>query len=169
LVALQELGYAEGRNIRFEARWANGRTDKLPGLATELVRLQVDVIVTGGGETARAAKHATATIPIVMATGVDPVKLGVIQSLARPGWNVTGVTSISSGLITKRVSLLRELLPKVSRVAILTDVSPTSQLSVQELEGAARTLGVAVHAVGVRGPNDLDRAVSEAQRSRPCS
>src|SRR5262245_23250994 len=163
---LEELGYAEGRNIRFEARWADGRAERLPALATELIGLQVDLIVTGGGETARIAKQATATIPIVMATGVDPVKLGVIQSLGRPGGNVTGVTSLSSELITKRVSLLRELLPKVSRVAILADSTPNAQLSVQELEGAAVILGVTVHSVRVRGPNDLDRAFSEAAKDQ---
>jgi putative ABC transport system substrate-binding protein len=87
---LRELGYVEGQNIRFEARWARGRADRLPALAAELVGLRVDVIVTGGGEAARAAKQATATVPIVMATGSDPVKLGIVESLARPGGNVNG-------------------------------------------------------------------------------
>jgi putative ABC transport system substrate-binding protein len=164
--ALRELGYVEGQSIRFEARWAEGRPDRLPGLAAELVGLRVDVIVTGGGEAARAAKQATATIPIVMTTGSDPVKLGIVESLARPGGNVTGVSSISSDLMAKRVELLRELLPKVSRVAILWDETPQSGISVQELEPTARRLGIGIHTVGVHGSNDFARAFSEAARDR---
>jgi len=164
--ALRELGYVESQGIRFEARWAQGRLDRLPDLAAELVRLRVDVIVTGGGEAARAAKQATATVPIVMATGGDPVKLGVVESLARPGGNVTGVSSLSSQLIAKRVELLRALVPKDSRVAILWDETPNSRMSVQELEAAARALGIGVHPVGVRGRNDFARAFSEAAGDR---
>jgi putative ABC transport system substrate-binding protein len=163
---LRELGYVEGQSIRFEARWAQGRPERLPGLAAELVGLRVDVIVTGGGEAARAARQATATIPIVMATGSDPVKLGIVESLARPGGNVTGVSSISSQLMAKRVELLRELLPKISRVAILWDETPNARMSVQELEAAARTLGIVIHTVGVRGANDFARAFSEAGGDR---
>jgi putative ABC transport system substrate-binding protein len=164
---LRELGYVEGQSIRFEARWAQGRADRLPGLAAELVRQRVDVIVTGGGEAARAAKHATATVPIVMATGSDPVKLGIVESLARPGGNVTGVSSISSELMAKRVELLRELLPKISRVAILWDETPQARLSVQELEVLARALGIEIHPVGERGPNEFARAFSEAGGTAP--
>ena len=164
--ALRDLGYVEGQSVNFEARWALGRPDRLPGLATELVRLRVDVIVTGGGEAARAAKQATATIPIVMATGSDPVKGGLVQSLARPGGNVTGLTSISSQLMAKRVELLRELLPKISRVAILWDETPNARMSVQELEAAARALGIGIHVVGVHGPDDFARAFSEAGGDR---
>jgi putative ABC transport system substrate-binding protein len=163
---LRELGYVEGQSIRFEARWAQGRPDRLPGLAAELVRLRVDVIVTGGGEAARAAKQATATVPIVMATGSDPVKLGIVESLARPGGNVTGVSSISSQLMAKRVELLREFLPKISRVAILWDETPNARMSVQELEAAARALGIGIHTIGVHGPNDFARAFSEAGGDR---
>ena len=163
---LRDLGYVEDQSIRFEARWAQGRTDRLPGLAAELVRQRVDVIVTGGGEAARAAKQATATIPIVMATGSDPVKLGVVESLARPGGNVTGVSSISSELMAKRVELLRELLPKISRVAVLWDETHQARLSVQELEASARALGIEIHPVGVRAPNEFARAFSEAERDR---
>jgi putative ABC transport system substrate-binding protein len=131
-----------------------------------MVRLRVDVIVTGGGEAARAAKQATATIPIVMASGGDPVKLGVVESIARPGGNVTGVTSLSNQLIAKRVQLLRELLPNVSRVAILWDETLNSRMSVQEMEAAARALGIGVHPVGVSGPNDFARAFSAAAGDR---
>jgi putative ABC transport system substrate-binding protein len=161
---LRELGYVEGQSIRFEARWAQGRVDRLPGLAAELVRLRVDAIVTGGGEAARAAKQATATIPIVMADGADPVRLGLVESLGRPGGNLTGLTSLSAELIAKRVALLREALPKVSRVAVLWDETPNARMSVQEVEAAARTLGMAVHPVGVRGPHELDQAFSAARR-----
>ena len=163
---LRELGYVEGQSVRFEARWAQGRPERLPGLAAELVGLRVDVIVTGGGEAARAAKQVTATVPIVMATGGDPVKLGVIESLARPGGNVTGVSSLSSQLIAKRVELLRELLPKVSRVAVLWDETPNARISVQELEAAARAVGIGIHPIGVHGPNDFARAFSEAAGAR---
>jgi putative ABC transport system substrate-binding protein len=162
--ALHELGYVEGRSIRFEARWAQGRVDRLPDLAAELVRLRVDVLVTGGAESARAAKTATTTIPIVMATGADPVRLGLVESLGRPGGNVTGVTSLSTELIAKRVELLRELLPKISRVAVLSDETPNSQMSVQEVQAAARSLGIATQAMGVARPNDLDRAFSAASK-----
>ena len=129
--ALQELGYVEGRSIRFEARWAQGRSERLPGLAAELVRLRIDILVTGGGESARAVKKATATIPIVMATRADPVRLGLVESLGRPGGNVTGVTSLSTELIAKRVELLRRASPEdlaggrpFGRDAELPDVGP---------------------------------------------
>ena len=164
--SLRDLGYVEGQSINFEARWALGRPDRLPGLAAELVRLRVDVIVTGGGEAARAAKQSTATIPIVMATGSNPVQGGLVQSLARPGGNVTGLTSISSQLMAKRVELLREFLPRIPRVAILWDETPNARMSVQELEAAARAVGIEIHAVGVRDPNDLARAFSDASSDR---
>jgi putative ABC transport system substrate-binding protein len=164
--ALQELGYVEGRSIAFEARWPEGRVDRLPDLAEELVRRQVNVIVTGGGEAARAAKQATATIPIVMASGADPVQLGLVVSLARPGGNVTGVTSLSSELISKRLQLLRELLPKVSRVAVLSDETPNSKMSVRDTEVGARILNLEIYPVDGRDPNQLDRAVSSAHRER---
>jgi putative ABC transport system substrate-binding protein len=163
---LQELGYVEGRSISFEARWAEGRVDRLSGLAVELVRLQVNVIVTGGGEAARAAKHATATIPIVMGSGADPVQLGLVGSLAQPGGNVTGVTSLSSELIAKRLQLRRELLPKVSRVAVLSDETPNSRMSVRDTEAGARMLNIEIYPVGGHDPTQLDRAVSGARHAR---
>jgi putative tryptophan/tyrosine transport system substrate-binding protein len=162
--ALQELGYLEGRSIRFETRWAQGRVDRLPGLASELVRLRVDVLVTGGSESALAAKKATTTIPIVMATGADPVRLGLVKSLGRPTGNVTGVTSLSADLIAKRVELLRELLPKSSRVAVLSDGTPNSLVSVREAEAAARALGITTRAISATRPEDLDRALGAAVR-----
>ncbi len=164
--ALQELGYVEGRSIAFEARWADGRVDRLPGLAADLVRRQVNVIVTGGGEAARAAKQATATIPIVMGSGADPVQLGLVASLARPGGNVTGVTSLSSELISKRLQLLKELLPKLSRVAVLSDETPNSKMSVRDTEAGGRMLGIEIYPADGRDPDQLDRAVSGARRER---
>jgi ABC-type uncharacterized transport system substrate-binding protein len=163
---LQELGYVESQSIRFEARWAQGRVDRLPGLAAELIRLRVDVIVTGGGEAARAVKQVTSTIPIVMGSGADPVRLGLVKSLARPGGNVTGVTSLSRELIAKRVELLKEFLPTVSRVAVLWDETPNSRLSVREMEAAAQPLGIDVHVIGVGGPKEFDRAFSAAAKDR---
>src|SRR5262245_53735380 len=114
---LRELGYVEGRNITIESRWADGRTERLPGLVAELVRLKPDVIVVGGAPAAQAAKRATATIPIVMAGIGDPVPLGLVDSLARPGGNVTGLTNVTIELAGKPVGLLKELAPKVSAVA----------------------------------------------------
>ncbi len=163
---LQALGYEERRSIAFETRWAEGRVDRLPDLAADLVRLRVDVIVIGGGEAARAAKQATATIPIVMADGADPVRLGLVKSLGRPGGNVTGLTSLNVELIDKRLALLRELLPKLSRVAVLWDETPNSRISVEEVETAAPGLGITIHRVSVRNPNELDRAFSVARRDR---
>jgi putative ABC transport system substrate-binding protein len=162
--ALQELGYVEGRNIRFEQRWAHGRVDRLAGLAAELVQLRVDVLVTGGGESARVAKKATATIPIVMASGADPIRLGVVESLGRPGGNVTGVTSLSTELIAKRVELLRELIPKASRIAVLSDGTSNSMMSVREVEAAAGSLGFATQSIAAARPGEFERAFSNAAR-----
>jgi putative ABC transport system substrate-binding protein len=119
--ALQDLGYAEGRNLSLEIRWAEGRDERLPELAAELVRLKVDVIVAGGGPPLLAARQASATIPIVMPVTNDPVRLGVATSLARPGGNVTGLAGLDEGLPGKWVELLKETLPQVSRVALLWD------------------------------------------------
>jgi putative tryptophan/tyrosine transport system substrate-binding protein len=163
--ALHELGYVEGRSVRFEERWAQGRLDRLPGLAAELVQLRVDVLVTGGGESARAAKKATAKIPIVMATGADPVKLGLVESLGRPGGNVTGVTSLSTELIAKRMELFRELLPKASRIAVLSDEAPNSMMSVREVEATAKSLGLATQPIIAARAGDFDRAFSAAAKA----
>ena len=161
--ALQELGYVEGRSIAFETRWAEGRPERLAGLAAELVRLQVDVIVTASTSAARAAKGATRTIPIVMASGADdPVKAGFVQSLARPGGNVTGVTSLSTELTGKRLELLKELFPKVSRVAFLLPSSPGVFL--REAEAPARSLGIELHGIPWQGLSQLDQALANARR-----
>src|SRR5713226_1620903 len=116
---LRELGYVEGQNIKIESRWAEGNYDRLPGFAADLVRLKVDVIVTYGTPAAQAAKRATGTIPIVMALIIDPVASGLVTSLARPGGNLTGQSMMSPDLVGKQFEILKELVPKVSRVAVL--------------------------------------------------
>ena len=153
-LALRELGYIEGQNIAIEYRYAEGKIDRLPELAAELVRLKVDIIVVAGGDPLiRAAKNATKTIPIVMTgTGSDPVEAGLVESLARPGGNVTGLTNLSRELGGKRLELLKEAVPKVARVAVLYD--PTSPASVREVKEvlpvAARALGLTLQPWEVR-------------------
>ena len=128
---LRELGYVEGQSVVFESRWGNGDLGQLQTLAADLINARVDIIVTGGSEAALAAKQATSSIPIVMATGADPVALGLVASLGRPGGNVTGVTSIQSELAAKRLELLKQVIPTASRVAILWDTdNRASALSV---------------------------------------
>ena len=143
-----------------------GHVDRLPRLAAELVRLPVDVIVAGGGEAASAAKQATATIPIVMATGGDPVQRGFAQSLARPGGNLTGLSSLSAQLHGKRLELLRAFLPKVSRVAVLSDDTPTSRMAVRDVEAAARALKIELHSLAARDASQLHGAIAAARRER---
>ncbi len=144
---LRELGYEEGRNISIEYRWAEGRDERFPGLASDLVRLKVDVIVAGAGAV-EAAKRATTTIPIVMPVSNDPVRVGLVASLARPGGNVTGLTSLSGELPGKWMELLKETLPRVSRVGVLWDsAGDPSQVSTSE--ASARSLGVRVQVLKV--------------------
>jgi len=164
---LRELGYVEGQTIAFEPRYAYGKAERLPGLAAELVGLRVDVIVTAATAAALAVKHATTTIPIVMATGGDPVGAGLVASLARPGGNVTGLTTLSAELSGKRLELLRGVVPGVSRLAILWDqASALDRLTLKETEVAARSLGVALQSVGVRGPTEFDAAFSAMTKER---
>ncbi len=139
----------------------------MPSLATELVEAKVDIIVTAGTEAVRAASHATTSIPIVTATGTDLVGLGIVTSLARPGGNVTGVISLNAALAGKRVELLKQLVPQVSRVAVLWDSdSRGSALSVRDTEGAAKSLGIVPHKVDIRGAKGLDAAFSAMKRDR---
>ena len=162
-----KLGYVEGKNIAFEYRNADTKYDRLPALADELVRLKVDVIVTPGANDTRAAKNATKTVPIVFTGGgSDPVTLGLVDSLARPGGNVTGMTSISSELSAKRLGLLKELIPHVSRMAALSDrTARGSALNVRDTEAAARSLGIAVQSVAVRpDPKEYDAAFLAMKR-----
>jgi putative ABC transport system substrate-binding protein len=163
--ALRELGYVEGKNIVLEFRFAAGYA-RLPELAADLVRLQVDVIVTDGGNTvARAALNATRTIPIVMGTTTDPVASGLVASFARPGGNVTGFTLTHLELVGKRLQLLKEMVPAVTRVAVLWDQT-SAPLQFRAAEAAAPSLGVQLVSLPVRGPADLDAAFEAASRQR---
>lgn len=156
---LRELGYVDGESVVFEPRWGNEKYARLPSLVAEMVNLKVDIVVTASSQAALAAKRATNSIPIVTATGVDPVALGLVASLARPGGNVTGVTSIASELGGKRLELLKQLIPRASRVAVLRDVdNHASALQLRDTETAARAMGVVVHGVGVRGLENFDAA-----------
>ena len=161
---LHELGYVEGRNISIEYRWAEGRPERLPALAAELVRLKVDVIVAAG-PAVEAASQATTTIPIVMPVVGDPVRRGLVASLARPGGNITGLTNLSAELPGKWMELLKEILPGVSRVAVLSDSHYTAdQLSVSE--AAARSLGVRLQVLNVSRPEELETAFAQAKKNR---
>ena len=167
---LRELGYVEGQNILIEYRAADGKVDRLPGLASELVRLKVDVIVAGATPAARAAQQATTTIPIVAVAMGDPVRDGLVASLARPGGNITGSTFLGPELVPKRMELFKEALPRMSRVAVLWHRGAFGERTIKELlnqtEAAARTLGVQLQLVEVQGHDEFDRAFSTMTRAR---
>jgi putative tryptophan/tyrosine transport system substrate-binding protein len=164
---LRELGYVEGKKIVIEWRFAEGSADRLTGFAAELVRLKVDVIVSGGSTATRAAKEATSTIPIVMAQDNDPVGNGFVTSLARPGGNVTGLAALRSELSGKRLELLKEIIPKLSRVAVLgSSTNPGNAESIREVELAAGAIGVQVQYIDVRGPKDIETAFKVASKGR---
>ena len=166
--ALKSLGYVEGRNVAFEYRSAKGRADKLPSLATELVRLKVDVIVTESNAAALAAKHATEVIPIVMALAGDPIKAGVVASLARPGGNITGLTLIQPELSGKRLQLLKETVPTTTRVSVLWNpTDPAAADYLQGTEAAARSLGLTIGAIEARTPANLDAALRAVASAHP--
>jgi len=160
-----ELGYVDGQNVTFEPRSAQNDDDRLPKVAAELVGLKVDLIVTGGQSAAIAAKRATSTIPIVMATGSDPVALGLVTSLRQPGGNVTGITSINSELSAKRLDLLRTIAPRASRIAMLWDGRDAgSPLGVQETEAAAKSVGLSIHSVPVGNAAGLETVFASVVR-----
>jgi putative ABC transport system substrate-binding protein len=169
--ALRELGYIEGQNIAFEYRYSEGKVDRLPELAAELVRFQVDIILAGGGvPLVRAAKNATKTIPVVMVgTGSDPVEAGLVDSLARPSGNVTGITNLSRELGGKRLELFKEAVPKLARVAILYDPSaPSIMLEVKEvLPVAARSLKLTIQPWEVRSADDFEKVFAALNKQRP--
>jgi putative ABC transport system substrate-binding protein len=162
---LRELGYVEGRNIIIEYRWAEGRNERLPGLAADLVRLKVDIIVASS-QGAVAAKQATTIIPIVMPIITDPVRLGLVASLARPGGNATGFATQNDELPGKWLELVKETLPKVSRVAVLFHPTYDGGVQFKAATAAARSLGVRLQALKVEQPDDLGTAFAEAQKSR---
>ena len=164
---LLNLGYVEGKNITIEYRWAEGKYDRLREFASELVRLKVDVIVTHGTPGARAAKQATTTIPIVIAVIGDAVATGLVESLARPGGNITGSSFFGPELYAKRLELLKEAIPGVTRVAgFLNQDNPANRLAFKAMELTAQSLGVEVHRVEVRGPNEFDSAFSGMTKRR---
>ncbi len=162
---LRELGYVEGRNVSIEYRWTEGRDERLPGLVADLVRLKVDVIVAAS-QAAVAAKQATTAIPIVMPIITDPVRLGLVGSLARPGGNATGLATQNDELPGKWMELVKEILPKVSRVAILLHPTYDGGVQLRASEAAARSLGVRVQVVNVERPDDFGTAFAEVQRNR---
>ena len=164
---LRELGYVDGQNVTIEWRWSEGRPDRFPGLATEVVALKPDVIVASGTQAIRAAKRATSAIPIVMTTSSYPDKIGLVNSLSRPGGNVTGLSNVGPELSGKKLELLKEIAPKASRVAVLfnpaSDVEP---LAVRELSAAAPAVGVEIQSVEVRSPDDFSAAFAALSPSR---
>jgi putative ABC transport system substrate-binding protein len=170
-LALRELGYIEGQNIAIEYRYAEGRRDRESGLAAELVRLKVDIIVVATGDRyIRAAKNATRTVPIVMmGQGSDPVKAGLVESLARPGGNVTGLTNLTRELGGKRLELLKEAVPKLSRVAVLYDPAlPQSLHEVKELLPAdARALKLTIQLWEIRAVDDFEKVFAALNKQRP--
>jgi putative tryptophan/tyrosine transport system substrate-binding protein len=165
--SLREVGLVEGTSVTFGRRYADNKLDRLPELAAELVRLNVDVIVTIGTLAPLAAKQATSTIPIVMLNAGDPLASGLVTSLARPGGNVTGMSLMAPNLGGKRLELLKEILPRVYRVGILWNAAnPYSALVFKETESAAQILGIQLQSIEVRGPDELDSALSVATRQR---
>jgi putative ABC transport system substrate-binding protein len=164
--SLRELGYIEGQNITIEYRYAEGKQDRLPELAAELIRLKVDVLVVQNNSVARAASKLTTTIPIVLSGGTDPVVAGLVASLARPGGNVTGLTNLTRDLGVKRLELLKEILPKLARVAILPSPGFGSGQGLKEMQAAAPSLQIQLHILEVRSANDLIRAFEAATKAR---
>jgi putative ABC transport system substrate-binding protein len=164
---LRELGHVEGKSVAIESRYVEGKLNRLPELAEELVRLKVDVIVVGGSTATRAAKNVTKLIPIVMAHGSDPVELGFVASLARPGGNITGLTHLAPELGGKRLELLKDTIPKLSRVAVLTDPGTGGHgPQIKQLELAARSLSLQLRLAEVRGPGELESAFSAMTTGR---
>ena len=164
---LRELGYVEGKNIIIEWRSADGKPDRVPALAAELVRLKVDIMVTAGPPATRSAKEATVTIPIVMAQDSDPVGSGFVASLARPGGNITGLSSLLPELSGKRLELLKEIVPRLSRVAVLgNSTNPANAPSLKEVELAAKAFGVKLQYLDVLSSKDIETAFRAASKGR---
>jgi len=162
---LGELGYAEGKNILIEWRYAEGKTERLPELAADLVRLKVDVIVTGGPAVNRFAKEATASIPIVLTFDNDPVGNGFAASLARPGGNITGLSTLAPELSGKRLELLKEIVPKLARVAVLGNTTvPGNAQALREAELAAGAFGIKLQYLEVQNANDIETAFRTASK-----
>jgi len=166
--AFKELGYREGQNVVIEERYADGAFDRLPALAGELLASKPNLLLVAGAPAVLAAKNATSTVPIVMTNSADPVGIGLVASLARPGGNITGMSDFNDGVVTKRLALLKEMVPSMTRVAVLYNPSnPTNPGQLKLATEAARTLGLAVMALEARTPADVDRAFLTIQKERP--
>jgi len=165
---LRELGYLEGQNIVIEQRYAIGRSEKLPELLAELMALKVDLLVVAGDPAVHAAKKATNTIPIVMVASPDPVGTGLIASLAHPGGNVTGLSDFHGGVITKRLELLKEVVPSASRFAVLLNpVNPSNPLQLKDIQAAAPAFRVTLLPLEIKGPDDMDHTFTTIEKERP--
>jgi len=164
--ALRNLGYIEGKNVAFEFRASGGKAERSAHFADELVRLKVDVIVAGGATSIKAAKDATSTIPIVMSGVNDPIALGFVASLAHPGGNITGVSNLAPELSGKRLELLREVLPRISRVALLAYRSMAMRTSIEEAQVAAHPLHIQLRLLEVDGPAELEKTIGAAKKQR---
>src|SRR5438034_867802 len=167
---LKEAGFVEGENVAIEYRGAEGRYDRLPALAAELVRRQVaDIAATGGAPSALAAKAATTTIPIVFAVADDPVRLGLVANLARPGGNATGINFFVGELVAKRLELLRELVPAATRVAVLVNPAnaPNTEVTLRDVEAAARAMGLQIQVLNASTTREIDSAFASFMRERP--
>jgi putative ABC transport system substrate-binding protein len=168
LDGLRERGYIEGRNILFERRFSEGKAERFPEFAAEMVRLKADIIIVTTTPAAFAVKHATQTIPIIIPTALDPVGTGLVASLARPGGNITGLSSLAPELSGKRLELLKEVVPGMTLVAILWNPANPANASVwKETQAAARALGLQLQSQEVRGPQDLDDAFALMANARP--
>ena len=164
---LRDLGYVEGQTIAIEYRSSEGNTDRLPSLAAELVRLKVHIIVAAGGAPGAAAKNATSSIPIIFVGSTDPVASGLVASLARPGGNVTGFTVGAQGLYGKRLEILKETLPRITRVGfLLNPANPSSDVSLKEMRGVGQELDVRVQSLEVRSHSDIDSAFAAATKAQ---
>ena len=166
---LKDSGYVEGENVAIEYRWAEGQFDRLPALAAELVRRQVAVIAAFGISAAAAAKAATTAIPLVFSVGDDPVRLGLVASLAHPGGNVTGINNFATELVAKRLELLREMVPAATRVAVLVSPSnaASSDITVRDTAAGARAMGLQVQVLNADTSREIDAAFATLARERP--
>jgi ABC-type uncharacterized transport system substrate-binding protein len=165
---LREFGYLEGKDLVIERLWGDGDFDRLPAMAAELVRLKVDVLISGNSRALRELQKATRTIPIVMLGAGDPLGAGLVASLARPGGNITGLSQLAPELSGKRLELLKEVVPDLARVTMLSNPgNPSVVIGLQETRAAAKTLGLTLHSLDVRKPAELDSALATIARARP--
>jgi ABC-type uncharacterized transport system substrate-binding protein len=164
---VSETGYVEGQNVAIESRWAEGHDDRLPALVADLVHRQVSVIAATSTQAALAAKGATATIPIVFETGADPIKLGLVASLNRPGGNITGVTQLSSELVSKRLGLLHDLIPTATIIGLLVNpIDPITETQTRDMQEAARALGLQTHVLNASNESEINAAFATLPQLR---